>query len=212
MDATRQMPPWNEMDLHVIPEPWSYNPSRWGERVIIAIVAGVAALISGYMGLFQLGLIATVWDPVFGEQSARVLTSDISHTLSQWFRVPDAIMGMLAYLADVILVLAGSTRRWQFRPWLIATFGLVVIPLGLVSVTLVALQGAVLGTWCLLCLITAMLSLLLIVLAWDEVWSTARYMRLLWLETGDYALCWQTFWGRASDRAWEIGNQMSRRP
>lgn len=196
----------------VIPEPWSYNPSRWGERVVIALVAGMAAAISGYMGLFQLGLIPSVWDPLFGDQSVRVLTSDVSHALSRWFRVPDAVMGMLAYLADVILVLAGSTRRWQFRPWLIATFGLVVIPLGLVSVTLVVVQGTVLGTWCFLCLVTALLSLVLIVLAWDEVWSSALYLRRVWSETGDRALVWHTFWGRASDEAWEIGNRMSRRP
>lgn len=204
--------PANAADLFVIPEPWSYNPSRWGERVSIAILAGIAAVISGYMGLFQLGLIPHVWDPVFGEQSMRVLTSDVSHTLSRWLRVPDAVMGMLAYLADMILVLAGSTRRWQFRPWLIATFGLVVIPLGLVSVSLVVAQGVLLGTWCFLCLVTALLSLILIVLAWDEVWSSALYLRRVWKETRDRTLLWNTFWGRASDRAWEIGNRMIRRP
>ncbi len=200
-------------DYHVIPVPWSYNPSRWGERVAIAIVAGVAAVISGYMGLFQLGMIETVWDPFFGDQSMSVLTSEVSHALSRWFRIPDAVMGMTAYIADIILVLAGSTRRWQYRPWLVAMFGLVVIPLGLVSFTLVAMQGVVLGMWCFLCLVTAVLSLALIVLAWDEVWSSWLYMRRVWMETGgDLRIVRDTFMGRPSDVAYEVGNKMSRRP
>ncbi len=198
-------------DYAVIPEPWAYNPSRWGERVVIALVAAIAAVISGYMGLFQVGLIATLWDPIFGAQSEEVLTSNISHFLSRVFQVPDAIMGMLAYLADIILVLAGSTRRWQFRPWLVATFGLVVIPLGLVSFTLVFMQGAVLGTWCLLCLVAALLSLALILLAWDEVRSTGLYMTRVWKKSRDRRLVWKTFWGRPSELAYEVGEQMSRR-
>lgn len=199
------------VDYAVIPEPWSYNPSRWGERVVIALVAGVAAVISGYMGLFQVGLITSVWDPVFGEQSEAVLASTISHALSGWFRVPDAIMGMLAYLADIILVLAGSTRRWQFRPWLVATFGLVVIPLGVVSFTLVVLQGAVLGTWCFLCIVTAILSLALIALAWDEVRSSGLFLLRVWRESRDRRLVWNTFRGCPSEVAYEIGERMSRR-
>lgn len=201
-----------DLDLNVFPDPWPFNPSRWGERVVIAVFAGIAAVISGYMGLFQVGLIPTVWDPFFGEQTLRVLTSDVSHSLSRWFGIPDALMGMTAYLADVILVLAGSTRRWQFRPWVVAAFGVVVIPLGLVSVTLVVIQGVVLGMWCFLCIVTAVLSVALMVLAWDEVWSSWLFTSRVWKESGDIRLTWNAFWGRPSKLAYEIGNRMSRRP
>jgi hypothetical protein len=52
-------------------------------------------------------------DPVFGEQTRRVLDSDVSERMRRRFRIPDAPLGALAYLGDVIYGLAGSTRRWQ---------------------------------------------------------------------------------------------------
>lgn len=181
--------------LRAVPEPWDYNPSNWKQRWTIAILAGVATLIATYMGLYQWRLIPDVWDPLFGAGSRRVLDSDVSHRMRSWFLVPDAILGALAYLGDVLLGLAGSTRRWQFRPWLVLLFGLDVIPLGIVSAILVVLQGAVVGSWCFLCLVTAVISLVLAVLAYDEVWSSALFLLRLWWRERNLPLVWHTFWG-----------------
>jgi uncharacterized membrane protein len=191
------------------PEPWSYNPSKWGQRVVICAFASVAFLIAVYMGLYQWRLIGGVWDPVFGDQSQKVLDSHVSHTMRRWFRVPDAILGAFAYLGDLILALAGSTRRWQFRPWLVMLFGLDVIPLGIVSAVLVVLQGAVVGSWCFLCLVTAVISLILVVLAIDEVWSCFLYMRGVWRKTHSRQQLWWTFWGRPSPAAYIVGQRMA---
>ncbi|MGH8009271.1 MAG: vitamin K epoxide reductase family protein, partial [Candidatus Binatia bacterium] len=124
-------------DLNVNAPPWDYNPSAWRARVPICLLAGVAFLISTYMALYQWRLIGDVWDPIFGEQTRRVLDSDVSERMRQWLRIPDAALGALAYLGDVIFGLAGSTRRWQYRPWMVLLFGLDVIPLGIVSAVLV---------------------------------------------------------------------------
>lgn len=194
----------------VIPKPWNYNPSRWGERLLIAAVAIVAFGISAYMGLFQLGFISGVWDPVFGGQSEAVLTSHVSETMHRYMRIPDAILGSLAYLGDALLVLAGSTRRWQYRPWLVATFGIVAIPLGFVSLILVAMQGAVLHLWCFLCLVSAVFSIVLIFLAVDEVISTGYYLVRVWKISGDRCLLWHTFWGRPSKSAHAAAQSMIR--
>jgi hypothetical protein len=97
----------------------------------------------------------------------------------------------------VIFGLAGSTRRWQYRPWMVLLFGLDVIPLGMVSAILVVMQGAVVGSWCFLCLVTALISLVLVALAFDEVWSCVLYLRRIWRRSkGDRRMLWNCFWGR----------------
>jgi hypothetical protein len=133
----------------------------------------------------------------------------VSHTMSRWLRIPDSILGAFAYLGDVVFALAGSTRRWQDRPWLVVLFGLDVIPLGLVSVVLVVLQGTVVGSWCFLCLITAAISLILIFYAYDEVWSSLVYLWRVWKRSRDLKLVWRTFWGNPSPVAYEVGAQMA---
>ena len=198
-------------DLHAIPEPWDYNPSGWSQRIIIAVIAVPAFLMSVYMGLYEWKLIGSVWDPVFGEQTMMVLDSDVSHRLFGLFRVPDAILGAVAYLGDILFALAGSTRRWQYRPWLVVIFGLDVIPLGGVSAILVFMQATVVGSWCFLCLVTAVLSLVLIYFAYDEVWTTLKYLYRVWKRAERKREFWDVFWGRPSELGHEIGEAMVRR-
>jgi len=193
-----------QWDLDVAAPPWKYNPSSWRHRIPICILAGVAFAIAAYMALYQWRLIDNVWDPVFGRQSRDVLDSEVSEKMRRWFRVPDAALGALAYLGDLLFGLAGSTRRWQYRPWLVVLFGLDVIPLGLVSAILVVLQGTTVGSWCFLCLVTAAISLTLVVLAYDEVWSSLSFLRRVWRKTRNPRRLWDVFWGRRSREAEEV--------
>ncbi len=188
-------------DLDVHPPPFRRNPSAWSQRIPICVLAGVAFVISSYLALYQWGLVESVWDPVFGEQTARVLDSDVSHKMRRWFGIPDAAFGAIAYLGDLIYGLAGSTRRWQYRPWMVLLFGLDVIPLGIVSAVLVALQGTVVGSWCFLCLVAAAISLVLVVMAYDEVWACLKYLRRVQKECGTGRVLWNVFWGRSSEVA-----------
>lgn len=196
--------------LEAIPEPWRYNPSKWSQRVTVSCIAMVAVILATYMGLYQWRFIDHVWDPVFGHQTEQVLDSELSHQMWSWFRIPDSIMGAIAYLGDVIFALAGSTRRWQDRPWLVMLFGIDVIPLGFVSATLVFMQGTVVGAWCFCCLITAVISLTLIYLAYDEIWSSVLFLHKVWKNSKSFRVLWRTFWGHASDIAYEAGEECIR--
>ena len=200
-----------KIPLNAIPEPWEYNPSKWSQRLRISMVAAIAVFIAIYMGLYQWRLIDSVWDPIFGKQSMEVLDSEVSHKITSWVRVPDSILGALAYLGDIIFALAGSTRRWHDRPWLVIVFGLDVIPLGLVSAILIFMQGFVVNAFCTLCLVTAVISLILIVLAYDEVWSCLLYLYRVYKRSGKFSVLWDTFWGRANKVAHQVGTEMARR-
>ena len=191
-ESQRQMP-----DLNVNAPPYNYNPSAWSQRIPLCLLAGVAVVIATYMALYQWRLIGEVWDPFFGDGSHRVLDSEVSERMRQYLRVPDAAFGAFGYLSELVLGLVGCTRRWQYRPWMVLLFGIDVIPLGLVSVVLVVLQGTIIGAWCTLCLITAVISLILVVLAYDEVWASIVYLRRVWRHTRSKRILWDVFWGRA---------------
>ena len=184
--------------------PWDYNPSSWNQRFRIALVAIGAAFIALYLGLYQWRIIPTVWDPLFGEGTKNVLDSEVSHEITRWIRIPDAILGVFAYLSDAIFALAGSERRWQDRPWLVILFGIDVIPLGMVSVLLVILQGIAVKFWCFFCLVTAAISVLLIFLSYDEVLSSCIYLYEI-KKRGSWKTLWWAFWGYPSREAHEAG-------
>jgi uncharacterized membrane protein len=193
---------WQDMvDLDAIPPPFRKNPSAWSQRVPISILAGIATVIASYMALFQWELIPSVWDPFFGDGSETVLTSKAAESMDRWLHIPDGAFGAWGYLSEAILGLVGSTRRWQYRPWMVLIFGIDVIPLGGASAILVLIQGFVIGVWCTPCLITATISLILVFMAYDEVWTSLCYLWRVWTQTRDTRLLWRVFWGYASAEA-----------
>ena len=198
-------------DVDAAPTPWDYNPAAWSQRIPICLIAGVGFLISTYLALYQWRLVDNVFDPVFGAQSMRVLDSEVSHTMRRWFGIPDAAFGAIAYLGDAIFGLAGSTRRWQYRPWMVVIFGIDVIPLGIVSAVLVFMQGAVVGSWCFLCLVTAVISLVLVAMAWDEVLSCLLFLRRVWRRSRSGRVLWTVFWGRHHPVSDEVALQRGER-
>jgi hypothetical protein len=134
-----------------------------------------------------------VWEPFFGDGSRTVLDSELSHALI----IPDAILGLLAYLADAVLGVVGGRERWRTAPWAVIGFGIVIGPLGLVSVFLVIAQPVLYDTYCTLCLVTGVISVSLIGPAYDEILATLQHLRRVSLE-GRSAL-WQALWGRDAD-------------
>lgn len=190
--------PVDELDRPV--PPYTYNPSAWSQRVPICLLAFVAAAMSAHLSLFQWGLIESSWDPVFGDGSNKVLKSRVAESMYGILGIHDAALGVLAYLGDALLGFAGSTRRWQYRPWLVILFGIDVIPLGIVGVVLVICQALVVGQWCFLCLVTAVISLILVYWAWDEVRVSLRYLHVVWKQHRDKRLLWDACWGNRSER------------
>ena len=203
--------PAERADWSLVVPPWRRNPSAWSQRLPICVLAMVAAVIASYMSLYQWRLIDEVWDPVFGSQTQAVLDSGVAKRMYGWFGIHDAAFGALAYLGDAIFGLAGSTRRWQYRPWMVILFGIDVIPLGIVSAILVVLQGAVVGDWCFLCLVTAAISLILVYMAVDEVHASLKYLYLIWRQTRSVRSVWTAFIGRPLESGDDVANQMLRR-
>ena len=174
-----------------VPPGWDYNPSAWSERIPIVVLALVGLGIATYLALYQLEVIATVWEPFFGDGSRKVLTSGISRVLP----IPDGALGAIAYLVDAVTGAVGGTRRWRSMPWIVIVFGIAVGPLGFVSVLLVILQPVALGAWCTLCLATAAISVVMIGPAMDEMLASLQYMKRV--KDSEVSL-WKAFWGYES--------------
>ena len=156
-----------------IPIGWLYNPSSWFERLWLVAIALIGFAVSGYLALYQLGYVSEVWEPFFGTGSADVLHSVLSRVLP----IPDAALGAAAYLADGVTGVIGARDRWRSMPWMVILFGLAVGPLGLVSILLVIAQPVFLHAWCTLCLVSALISLVMIGPAMDEVLASCQFLR-----------------------------------
>lgn len=196
-------------DLNAHAPPFNRNPSAWSQRLPIVALALVASAISVYLALYQWRVIGSVWDPIFGDGSEKVLDSHASEQMRRWILIPDAALGAIGYFSEAVFGLAGSTRRWQYRPWLVLLFGFDVIPLGIVSVVLVVVQGVVVNAWCSLCLLTAVISLVLVVLAYDEVWASIVFLRKTWRETRSFGTLWKVFRGGADPAAAAVALERS---
>jgi hypothetical protein len=116
-----------------VPDGWNYNPSSWNQRVPVIFLAWVGFFVARYMGAFQLEIIDEVWDPFFGDGTRNVLKSDVSES----FPVSDATLGAFSYIMDVLFAYAGGTHRWRTMPWVVIIFAILIIPLGVVSITLI---------------------------------------------------------------------------
>ena len=161
------------MAVEQAPEGWVYNPSDWSQRVPIAVLALIGFGIAGSLGLYQVGVLPTIWEPFFGDGSRTILTSSVSRVLP----VSDAAIGALGYLADAVFGLVGGTARWKRQPWVVIIFAIAVIPFGLTSVTLFILQPTLYDTWCTLCLLSVAVSLAMVPYAWDEFVASWQWIR-----------------------------------
>lgn len=198
-----------EMKGPAIPPGWSYNPSAWSQRAPAIALAFVSFLASRYMAARQLGHIPWAWDPFFGDGTERVLTSEVSRA----WPVSDAGLGAMTYMLEALMGLMGDRRRWRTMPWMVAGFGIIVVPLGIVSIVLVILQPLAVGAWCSLCLFTAAAMLLMIPLTLDEVVAMVQFVAL---KKRQGASAWRVFFlgGELPEetRVWEPARPESWRP
>ena len=134
---------------------WSYNPSTWSNRIPIIVLGFLGFYVARSMAVYQLGYTETVWEPFFGDGTKSVLTSDVAKS----FPISDAGLGAAVYLLESLSGIIGDPRRWRTMPWMVFVFFVLVVPAGIVSVILIMLQPIVVGAWCTLCLITALITL-----------------------------------------------------
>lgn len=174
------------------PPGWSYNPSSWPQRWVMILLGFAGWVVSRYLAAYQLGYIATVWDPFFGFQSGTrpVLNSDMSH---MW-PISDGALGALSYTFEFLMGWMGSPARWRTMPWMVAFFGILVIPLGLTHIILVISQPVVVHHWCAMCLLAAAIMLPMIPLEVDEVVAMGQHMIDAKRRGDRGGSLWQIFW------------------
>ena len=140
------------------------------------------------MGLYQVRVFSTVWDPFFDNGTKQVLNSSIAAS----FPIPDAMLGALGYVMDVVSGLIGGEDRWKTKPWIVIVFGIAVGPLGATSILLVILQPVVVGAWCTLCLTSALISVIMISPATDELLASLQFLQRV--KRSGHSV-WKAFWG-----------------
>tara|TARA_R110000823_G_scaffold27609_25_gene80627 strand:- start:48640 stop:51099 length:2460 start_codon:yes stop_codon:yes gene_type:complete len=163
-----------------IPPGWQYSPSSWFQRLPIIILAFVGFFIAHYLGTYQLEHVDGVWDPFFGgaiaDDGKNGTEEIITSSISEAWPVPDAGVGALTYLLEILTGIIGSTRRWRTMPWLVLLFGIMIVPLGAVSISFIIIQPILLDTWCTLCLIAAAAMLIQIPYSIDELVATGQFL------------------------------------
>lgn len=170
-----------------IPPGWSVNPSSWMQRAPIITLGWIGFFASRYLASYQLGYIDAAWDPFFGKGTENVLNSDVSKA----WPVSDAGLGAFSYMLDVLMGYLGGENRWRTMPWAVIFFGILIIPLGAISITLIILQPLSVGDWCSVCLLTACVMLIMIPCSFDEVFASIGML----IDNKKKGISvWKTFW------------------
>jgi hypothetical protein len=169
------------------PPAWSYNPSSWIRRWLGIALSLFGFFISRYLAAYQLGYIDHVWDPFFGDSTQKVLTSVVSKS----FPISDAGFGSVAYLLEALSGFMGDRARWRTAPWIVVLFAILVLPLGVTSITLVIMQPVIVGAWCGLCLIAAVGLLTSVPLAVHEVIAMGQFLNATKKQKKNF---WNVFW------------------
>jgi hypothetical protein len=155
-----------------IPPGWDYSPSAWIQRIPIIFLAFIGLYISRYLAAYQLGHIGNAWDPYFGAGTEIIITSEVSKA----WPVPDAGLGAVTYALEILTGIIGGRNRWRTMPWLVILFGVMIVPLGAVSIFFIIIQPILIGTWCSLCLVAAAAMLIQIPYSVDELIATGQFL------------------------------------
>ena len=162
------------------PPGWTYNPSTWTQRLPIILLALIGLYVSRYLAAYQLGHVDGVWEPFFAGSPAdpkngteEIITSSVSRA----WPVADAAVGAYTYMLEILTGLVGSRVRWRTMPWLVVLFGLMIAPLGVVSISFIVIQPILIGTWSTLALLGAAAVLIQIPYSLDELLAAVQFVR-----------------------------------
>jgi nucleoside-diphosphate-sugar epimerase len=163
-----------------VPAGWSYNPSTWTQRLPIILLAVVGLYVSRYLAAYQLGHVDGVYEPFFEGSPADPKNGTeeiITSWVSEAWPVSDAAVGGYTYALEILTGLVGSRVRWRTMPWLVVLFGLMIAPLGVVSIFFIIIQPILLGTWSTLALLGAAAMLVQIPYSLDELLASVQFIR-----------------------------------
>ena len=167
------------MDPKVVPPGWTYCPSTGAQRLPIAAMGLIGLLIARMLTAYQLGHVDHVWEPFFSGNPAdpRNGTEEIiTSSVSKAWPIPDAGLGAVAYTLEILMAVMGGRDRWRTMPWMVTFFGILVVPLGIVSIYFIIIQPIVIGTWSTPALIAALAMLIMIPFALDEVVAMGQFL------------------------------------
>lgn len=167
------------MDQKVVPPGWTYCPSTGAQRLPIAAMGLIGLLISRMLTAYQLGHVDYAWEPFFLGNPAdpkngteEIITSDVSKA----WPIADAGLGAVSYTLEILMAVMGSRARWRTMPWMVTFFGILVVPLGVVSIYFIAIQPVMIGTWSTPALIAGLAMVIMIPFALDEVIAMGQYL------------------------------------
>lgn len=129
-------------------------------RIAATALALLGAVVAAYLTAVQTDAVTDAWDPFFGDGTERVLHSSVTGLLP----VPDALLGAIAYAGEAVLLVLTATRLGRKWPWLGVLLEIGTVGFALVGLGLVAIQAFVVHDWCTLCLTSAVLSWVILLL------------------------------------------------
>jgi nucleoside-diphosphate-sugar epimerase/uncharacterized membrane protein len=185
------------MDDSDMPPGWSYSPSTYLQRLPIVALGAVGFFIARTLAAYQLGHIDGVWEPFFSGDTTRngtefIITSQVSKA----WPIADGGLGAVTYMLEVLMGVMGDRSRWRTMPWMVAMFGIVVVPLGVVSIYFIIIQPIVIGTYCSLCLVAALAMLIMIPYSLDELVAMGQFLMQSHRRSEPF---WQTFFMGGAD-------------
>lgn len=177
----------------VIPPGWTYNPSRWSERLPLVALACLGFCIACYTSLYQWGTVSFFWDPFFGQASSFAVThSKIAHILP----FPDGTLGIPGYACDILFGALGGIDRWRRMPWVVLCFAGTITGLAVVSTLLTITMGVLVHQWCTMCLGSASVSIIVFSMGLGEVLATLQYLKRVWVRKRSIGAVWRAILGR----------------
>ncbi len=185
---------------------------RW-PRLAMAVLASIGAVDTGLITLKRWQVVPELACPVTGDGCDIVLNSPWATVLGQ----PLALFGFLAYATVLVLavtpLVAPKQSRWQLN----RTTWPLLMPLSLAmavfSLSLVGLMVVVIQAFCFFCLLSAVLSVLLFLIAlvghrWDDMGAQVFRALIVALVVAVASFAWI----QASDPDRQVANPDGKRP
>ena len=185
---------------------------RW-PRLAMAVLASIGAVDTGLITLKRWQVVPELACPVTGDGCDIVLNSPWATVLGQ----PLALFGFLAYATVLVLAVAPLVAPKQSRWQLNRTTWPLLMPLSLAmavfSLSLVGLMVVVIQAFCFFCLLSAVLSVLLFLIAlvghrWDDMGAQVFRALIVALVVAVASFAWI----QASDPDRQVANRDGRHP
>ena len=185
---------------------------RW-PRLFMAVLASIGAVDTGLITLKRWQVVPELACPVTGDGCDIVLNSPWSTVLGQ----PLALFGFLAYGAVLALAVAPllvpRPNRWQLNRTTWPLLMPLCLAMAVFSLSLVVLMVAVIQAFCFFCLLSAILSVLLFLIAllgpsWDDMGAQVFRALIITLLVAVASFAWI----QASHPDRQVANRDGRHP